>query len=104
MNQNFFAPLEDTSLSGVSAFCPNIPRRSREILGVFAQKAHLALDEREVLHDLAQSCGLKLYVPSQAQFLGLRNEMVTLALKCWNFPVPPENVAVPVRVTRLSST
>ena len=71
---------------------------------MFGQKAHLTLDEREVLHDPAQSCGLKLYVPSQAQFLGLRNEMVTLALKCSNFPVPPENVAVPVRVTRLSST
>ena len=30
--------------------------------------------------------------------------MTTLAVKCWNFPVPPENVTVPVRVTRLSST
>ena len=68
------------------------------------QEAHLTLDEREVLHDLDQSFELNLYVPSHAQFPGLSHEMVTRARKCLNFPVPPENVAVPVRVTRLRST
>jgi hypothetical protein len=57
-----------------------------------AQKDALIVGGRRPAIDL-QSCGLKLYVPSQYQseksWLCVTS---TLAWNCVNFPVPPENV------------
>jgi hypothetical protein len=45
-----------------------------------------------------QSCGLKLYVPSQNQSEKFSCETSTLALNQVNFPVPPENVHRPKKL------
>jgi len=47
---------------------------------------------------------LKLYVPSQAQLGPPKYETATLAWNPVNFPVPPENVAIPRAFTKSSTT